>query len=182
MSKMSELIQNAIRIAKEAHRGQTRKYGHAHTPYIQHPMRVAARVALWNTNAEETIAAAVLHDVIEDSAMKRERLWAQGIPWPVIYLVSELTNPSKGMKCSRARRKVIDRKHLAGVSYQAKIIKLADRIDNVREAVDDRETPKDWLKLYLKESKLLLGVLKGTNAELEAELAIEIERGKKLCA
>jgi guanosine-3',5'-bis(diphosphate) 3'-pyrophosphohydrolase len=177
-----KLLRKAIKIAKKAHLGQFRKYGHFYVPYVQHPLRVMARVALRGGVNENVLAAAILHDVLEDSSIKYDGLLRRGIPRPVVRLVVELTNPSKGMKAPRATRKRIDREHLAKVSVQAKIIKLADRIDNVRESIDDGETPRDWLKTYLRESELLLEVLRGTDASLESELLAELRRGKKLCA
>jgi hypothetical protein len=70
---------------------------------------------------------------------------------------------------------------LAKASWGARAIKLADRIDNVREIIYDPETPKDFAKLYLNESRLLLDALKGTDNELEAELAMLVAWGNSKC-
>jgi (p)ppGpp synthase/HD superfamily hydrolase len=77
------LIAKADEIAERAHRGQTDRLGQ---PYIQHPRRVGERVA-----TPEAKAAAVLHDVIEDSGITTDDLRAHGIPTDVVDCVARLT-------------------------------------------------------------------------------------------
>ena len=57
------VIQRAYAFAEEAHRGETRKNG---DPYILHPLRVAQTIHDWHLD-ESSIAAALLHDVVENS-------------------------------------------------------------------------------------------------------------------
>lgn len=57
------LLHTAVRIANEAHDGQVRFAG---TPFIEHPLRVMANATQWEYADEITLAAAVLHDVLED--------------------------------------------------------------------------------------------------------------------
>lgn len=165
------LILQAAQFAAMAHRGQTRKWGHADRPYITHPARVAGRVAIAFGATEEMVSAAWLHDVVEDTKVTIEDLSVSGFPMAVWQLVHELTNPSKQVPgLSRAERKAMDREHIAEVSAAAKVIKLADRVDNLMETFDDPETPEKFVKLYLAESRELLEVLRGVDPELEREL------------
>lgn len=166
----------AARIAVEAHRGQKRKWGYADVPYITHPMRVAGRVAIHPRATEEMVAAAWLHDVIEDTRLNGNALLNMGVRLRAVGIVEEVTTRTQGMKASRAERKQIDREFLAKVSWEARALKLADRIDNLRETNNDKTAPQDFVQLYKAESKLLLGVLRGTDRELEDELEREIRR------
>jgi len=164
------LILRAARFAAKAHLGQFRKHGHADRPYIDHPMRVAGRVSMLSRATPEMVAAAWLHDVLEDTFVRTEMVEDE-FGTPVAALVLELTNPGKAFKeLPRAERKAIDRRHLVGASWKARAIKLIDRIDNLRECLDDPQTPPDFLKLYRQESMLLLEVLRGTDEALELEL------------
>jgi guanosine-3',5'-bis(diphosphate) 3'-pyrophosphohydrolase len=129
------LILKAAAFARQAHAEQRRKYNDR--PYIQHPARVAGRVAARSQATEVMVAAAFLHDVVEDTPHTLDEILTEFGP-DVARLVAELTNPSKGLKSPRRERKQIDRDHLAVVSVEAKIIKLLDRIDNLQEMVDAR--------------------------------------------
>jgi len=165
------LILMAAQLAAEAHKGQTRKWGHKNDPYILHPMRVAGRVSIHRFATEEMVAAAFLHDSIEDSDLTEESIIAKGLGSKVAHLVAQLTNTSKGLDAKRSERKRIDRERLMNVSWEARLIKLADRLDNIRDTNSDSEIPKDFDTMYRQESLFLLDVLKGTDIELEAELA-----------
>jgi hypothetical protein len=84
-------------------------------------------------------------------------------------LVYELTNVSKveHPEWNRAKRKSADRERIRTISREAKIIKLIDRIDNLREMDGCGD---DFLEVYKSESKLLLECLRGVDQKLEAEL------------
>lgn len=150
------LILKAAQFAKHAHDGQLRKY--TNRPYIEHPMRVAGQVAMIESATEEMVAAAWLHDVVEDCAPEHKNAIKLLFPLSVQLLVLELTNPSKGFsELPRAERKAMDRQHLAQVSREAKIIKLIDRIDNLQ---DMTLAPADFQHLYAYESRLLAKALR----------------------
>ena len=166
-----EQILRAARLAGEAHLGQYRKWGHANDPYIWHPMRVAGMVMLVENATPEMVMAAVFHDVLEDTKLTESDLIAKGFGGDVVYFVEALTNPSKGTGLPRSERKAMDRQHLAGASWEVKVIKLADRLDNLLEMRNDPATPEDFMEVYKGESRLLLATLKGTNNELEDKLA-----------
>jgi (p)ppGpp synthase/HD superfamily hydrolase len=76
-------LEKAMLIAFDAHRGSKDKAG---APYVLHPLWV-----MWKTDTEEEAAAAVLHDVVEDSEWTLEMLKMEGIPDDVVEAVDALT-------------------------------------------------------------------------------------------
>jgi (p)ppGpp synthase/HD superfamily hydrolase len=168
---MDELILRAAAIAKAAHEGQWRKY-HGR-PYIEHPARVAASAMLIDDITAEEVAAAWLHDTIEDCGYTPDRLAAEGMPAATIALVLELTNPSKQYPhLLRAQRKELDREHLGHVSPAARRLKVLDRIDNLR---DMRAAPPDFCSLYADETLQLAALLPDVPAHLVEDLYVAIE-------
>lgn len=169
MTMNMELVQRAVQFAEAKHEGQFRKYSFQHEPYIFHPMRVAGIVHLSGASTQ-VVAAAWLHDVLEDTGATKLQV-VQACGYAVAALVHMLTNPSKQHpELRRAERKKMDREHLADVSDEAKAIKLADRIDNLRDLSVDPLVPEDFRVLYLSESRQLLEVLRGVDNKLESML------------
>ena len=80
---MNSVLEKALEIALQAHRGQQDRYGE---PYILHPLRVMARV-----HTEEQKIVALLHDVIEDSAWTIEQLEQEGFVVEIFEAVQALT-------------------------------------------------------------------------------------------
>lgn len=171
---MTNLIIQAARIADTLHCEQKRKY--TNRPYIEHPGRVAARV-MRETKSDEVVAAAWLHDVLEDCNVTYEELHRfHSIPLATCLLVNELTNASKDnlhKNKKRAERKQIDLERLRHASPEAKLIKLIDRIDNLREL----DYTDAFASLYLFESKQLADALAGYYAHIDLELLDEIDKG-----
>jgi (p)ppGpp synthase/HD superfamily hydrolase len=163
---------NKILVAKEfarkAHVGQFRKY--TGEPYIVHPFRVAAKVLSLPEATEDMVAAAYLHDVIEDCGVTAQQLADSFGPRVADYVVG-LTSFSKQCqsKANRAERKKMDLDYLRRQPNEVHIIKMCDRIDNLR---DMRQTcdSKDFLEKYLRESKDLYQVLASAHHELALEL------------
>jgi guanosine-3',5'-bis(diphosphate) 3'-pyrophosphohydrolase len=155
-------------IARRAHAGQQRK--HTGDPYIVHPARVAARLALRFPDDAALIAAGWCHDVLEDCPHISPDELRAVIGDDAFSIVLEVTNPSKGHpSLSRADRKALDRAHIATISKRARCLKLADRADNLLDGCHccpDRA----WLETYTRESVLLAEVLRGSDDELEADL------------
>ena len=86
------------------------------------------------------VAAAWLHDVLEDTLVSQQELTV-AFGDPVVRLVLELTDVSRPTDGNRATRKAIDRDHLANASPDAQTIKLADLIDNAESIIEhDDET------------------------------------------
>lgn len=142
-----------LEFATARHHGQIRKY--TGEPYINHPIAVAELVRSV-PHTEAMIAAAYLHDVIEDCNVKPHHL-SQLFGVEVGFYVWSLSDKSKPSDGNRAARKKIDREFLAVAQPEAKTIKLADLIDNTK-TIADRD-PKFW-EVYREEKRLLLEVLR----------------------
>lgn len=170
---MSLIIQ-AAQFARDAHGDQRRKF--TGYPYITHPLRVAGMTSLIYGATEIQVAAAWLHDVVEDCGVTEAHLRTAGFPAETIKLVLELTNPSKGVRAPREERKRLDREHIAAASYWARVLKCLDRLDNLREL-----NPCDgFTPVYCDETILLIKALAesseepifgGLIGEIEDELA-----------
>jgi len=175
---MEELIEKAKRNATRAHKGQTRKYGDKH-PYIIHPEAVSTLVRTSSDVIPEMVAAAWLHDVVEDTDWTIEEVRTE-FGQVIGDLVDELTNPSKQYpNFSRGKRKQIDRDHTANISDAAKTIKTADRLHNLKGILEN--APKDFAEMYLYETVELFQLLTGANPCLMKMLWEEILRGLRKC-
>lgn len=141
---------------------QRRKY--TNEPYIVHP---AAVVEIVRTvpHTKEMLAAAWLHDVVEDTPATIEEV-RNTFGREVAALVEMLTDVSCHADGNRAKRKAIDLAHTAKASPEAKTIKLADLIDNTRSIVG---RDQNFARVYLKEKERLLEVLKEGDATLWAQ-------------
>ena len=165
---MSDLVERASDYATKAHQriDQRRKY--SKQPYHVHLEAVANTVARV-TDDHEMIAAAWLHDTVEDTPATLEDI-EENFGQAVAELVEELTDVSKPSDGNRAKRKAIDRSYLAQASSRAKTVKLADLIDNCK---DITRHDKRFAKVYLVEMGALLEVLSDGDATLYQE-AVEI--------
>ena len=159
------LIDKAAAYAEKAHEGQVRKY--TDLPYFVHPQRVALAVSAY-TDRPEVIAAAYLHDVLEDCGQVCLKDIYEEFGVKVSDLVIELTNPSKKFPTlKRAARKEMDRLYLNTCSANAQLIKVIDRLDNIR---DMEGAPDDFKSLYFDETILLAQTLTKAPAGLVEEL------------
>jgi (p)ppGpp synthase/HD superfamily hydrolase len=129
-------IEEAIRIAVEAHRGQHDRAG---APYILHPLRMMFRV---QTDAERM--AAVLHDVVEDSAWTLDDLRARGIPHEVVEAVDHLTR-----RPGESYEAFVERAAAHPVARRVKIADLEDNLD-VRRIGNVGESDAERLNRYLR--------------------------------
>jgi len=143
------LVEDARVFAALAHRGQVRKY--TGEPYVTHPIAVAKIVASV-TGDQEMIAAALLHDVVEDTAVTIEEIESRFGGLVALY-VENLTDISCLDDGFRAARKAVDRAHTAIAVPEAKTIKLADLIHNSSSIL---EHDKRFAKIYMAEKRLLL--------------------------
>ncbi len=153
---MSELVYRASIIAAKAHAGQTRKY--TGDPYIVHPLAVARLVWTFR-GCEEMQAAALLHDVIEDTdatlADLKEAFPNEGPKLAVVPdWVMDLTDQCHDG--NRAARKAAECQRLAGCSAEVQTIKLCDLIDNTSSIV--KHDP-GFARTYLKEKRALVEAL-----------------------
>ena len=131
-----DAMERALRVAIDAHDGQTRASGE---PYVTHPIAVAEIVAAWGLE-HDAIMAALLHDVVEDTAMPLERVRADFGP-KVAELVDGVTKlrlsatprPSSDSPRLEASNENLRKLLLASTEdHRVMMIKLADRLHNMR--------------------------------------------------
>jgi (p)ppGpp synthase/HD superfamily hydrolase len=148
------MILEAKMFATAAHAaiGQKRKY--SGDDYIVHPQRVAAIVEK-HGGSDEMIAAAWLHDTVEDTDVT-PILITKMFGVDVADIVEGLTDISLPEDGNRAKRKSIDRMHSANASTEAQFVKCADIIDN---SWDIAENDLSFAKVYKSEVFLLLNAM-----------------------
>ena len=155
-SVFSPLVERAIRVAARFHREQTRKA--SDLPYLTHPASVALLLTKAGINDDEILAAALLHDVVEDTDCSIESLAAE-FPPKVIEFVAALTERKRddsGQKRSWQDRKTDHLKHIAAASWEARAITLADKLHNLGTMVFDLETDPDlWSRFNAPPDRLL---------------------------
>ena len=123
-------IERAIEIAANAHAGQRDKAGQ---PYIFHPLRVMFRV-----NGEHEQMAAVLHDVVEDTAITIDDLAREGFPSEVLRAIAALTKLPGETRLEAAAR--------AAADPIARKVKLADNAENMDLSRIPNPTDKDYAR------------------------------------
>lgn len=178
---MINIVSRAARFAADKHQGQFRDYPDTFgltEPYIMHPARVAGMVAANHSlfpayRFDEIMAAAWLHDVIEDCGVDVDTL-VNEFGLFVATMVGELTNTSEFG--TREQRKFLDRQRLKGVGREAKIVKMYDRIDNLRSMVN---APENFALLYLDESEALAEALRDADRLTYNVLAFTINAVRK---
>ncbi len=139
MARPSDLITRASAFAHERHQGQTRK-GIAAEPYITHVQAVVDLVTQFGAD-EETIAAAWLHDVVEDCPPTTLKDIEEMFGARVAAMVAELSDDKSIEKAERKRLQIANAHKK---SPQACLIKFADKINNVQAMVSS--PPKHWPK------------------------------------
>jgi GTP diphosphokinase / guanosine-3',5'-bis(diphosphate) 3'-diphosphatase len=156
----------AVAFAAHKHRDQRRK-GALAPPYINHPIAVA-QVLASEGGIDDTavLMAAILHDTIEDTETTVEELRA-AFGEAVTTIVLEVTD-DKTLK--KEERKALQIAHAAGRSHAARLVKLADKISNLRDIA--RDPPSNWPLLrqqeYFDWANAVVDQLRGTHAGLEA--------------
>jgi (p)ppGpp synthase/HD superfamily hydrolase len=160
-----DVVRKAQVYAMAAHAavGQKRKY--TNEPYIVHPAEVAKIVAGVPGSTPDMVAAAWLHDVVEDTGCTFNDIH-MGFGIDIATLVGWLTDVSKPEDGPRWFRKKMDREHTAAAPAEAQTIKLADLISNTKSIM--AHDPK-FAKVYLEEKRLLLEVMTQGDPTLMAE-------------
>jgi (p)ppGpp synthase/HD superfamily hydrolase len=152
---MTNIIERAAAFAEAAHAGQLRKW--SGEPYFMHVEAVAKAVAAAGAD-EATIAAAYLHDTLEDTATTYPEL-VEAFGDEVATLVLQLTNVYTSEaypKLNRKARKALETARLAKIDSRAKMVKRADIADNTSTVA---ERDGDFAKVYLVEKAAMLKVL-----------------------
>ena len=160
------LIIRAASFAAFKHRNQRRKDVDS-SPYINHPLGLA-RVLSEEGGVTDaaTLCAALLHDTIEDTDTTREELDRE-FGSEITALVLEVTDDKS---LPKADRKLAQIHHAAHISDKAKLVKLADKICNLRDVANT--PPSDWTlerrREYFDWAKQVIDNLRGVDAKLEA--------------
>ncbi|HEY9720437.1 MAG TPA: HD domain-containing protein [Oscillatoriaceae cyanobacterium] len=147
----TELVLRAAAYAAAAHAPQRRK-GHLDEPYINHPLRVA-HAASEAGLSDEAIAAALLHDVVEDTPRSQSEIEA-AFPPRTAELVRLLTKwwPDDASQEIKAEGQPV----YYGAILQdadATALKLLDRADNLRDMVRMLPHKRDWAARYLRKTR-----------------------------
>lgn len=169
-------IFTALQFAATKHQGQFRK-GEKETPFINHPIKVAALLAEnGEAQNENLLIAAILHDVIEDTdatATDLKMMFGETICNLVLECTDDKNLPSW-------ERKQFQINYAPKASLNAKKLKLADKICNVLDIRED--PPTGWSverKLaYLQWSKAVYAGLKGVNPNLDSLFEQEFSKTK----
>ena len=161
----ADLILRAVAFAAHKHRDQRRKDKEA-SPYINHPIELAN--VLWQEGGvrdPQVIAAALLHDTLEDTETSWHELRGE-FGEEIADVVLEVTDTKWIRKAVRKRLQVARAAHS---SDHAKLVKLADKICNVRDI--GAHPPAGWTlerkRQYFDWAKEVVDQIRGTHAELE---------------
>ncbi|MEQ8662786.1 MAG: HD domain-containing protein, partial [Gammaproteobacteria bacterium] len=144
-------VRRAYRFGAEAHEGQLRKSGE---PYIQHPLEVAGILAEMHMD-HETLVAAMLHDVIEDTPIAKERI-SEEFGSEVAQIVDGLSKLTQIEFESHAEAQARNfQKMLMAMADDIRVIlvKLADRLHNMRtlgalKPAKRRRIARETLEIY----------------------------------
>jgi (p)ppGpp synthase/HD superfamily hydrolase len=160
-------IMKAAHFAAARHSGQRRK-GAAAEPYINHLLEVADLVASAVAEPDPNLViAALLHDSVEDVGVTREEL-VELFGADVASLVLEVTDDKSLPKQERKRLQIV---HAPKKSVRAQVIKLADKISNLRAILES--PPTDWSvarrREYFEWAKQVVDALSAPNPSLKME-------------
>jgi guanosine-3',5'-bis(diphosphate) 3'-pyrophosphohydrolase len=179
-SDAARLLQ-ALHFSAEKHRDQRRK-GRGASPYINHPIEVASVLAtVGGVTDVATLMAAVLHDTLEDTETTPDELEAR-FGAEVRRIVEEVTDDKRLPKADRKRLQV---ERAPGASARAKLVKLGDKICNVRDVAHDppvgwplarRREYLDWTEQVVRGCRGCNGALERYYDALLAEAREELER------
>lgn len=150
---MTSIIKRAAGFARKVHVGQVRKY--IGESYFNHVQEVASLVRDYHEDYY-MIAAAYLHDVVEDTPVTNEEIRSRFGDIVAGY-VSGLTDVSKPEDGNRAARKKIDREHTWSQPFKTQVIKCADLVSNSSTILI---YDPSFAKVYLEEKRLLLDGMK----------------------
>lgn len=171
------LVTAAADFAARAHVAQHRK-GLAQEPYVNHLAEVADLVARATDGADaELIAAAYLHDTLEDTPTTFEDL-ADRFGAAVAGLVAEVTDDKSLPKAERKRLQIESAPHK---SPRARLIKIADKTSNLRALVTTPPAGWDRARLldYVDWAEAVVSRLRGHNARLDSAFAIARDEARE---
>jgi len=159
------LILRALQFAAHKHRDQRRK-DRAASPYINHPIALAT--VLCNEagiSDAKVLAASILHDTVEDTDTTEDELEREFGP-EISAIVAEVSDDKH---LPSPRRKQLQVEHAGQASHAARLVKLADKICNLRDIAIS--APVGWSgqrqQEYFDWARRVVNGLRGTDARLE---------------
>ena len=160
------LVIDALSFAAERHRGQRRK-DRAASPYINHPIALMRVLTVEGGIGDPVVlCAALLHDTIEDTGTSAEEIAAR-FGQDIAAVVLEVTDDKDLPKTERKRLQV---EHAGQASEPARLVKLADKICNLRDVAES--PPVDWdlvrCQAYFDWASQVVAQIRGTHDRLEA--------------
>lgn len=163
---MPAMLIGALAFAADKHRNQRRKDAEA-SPYINHPIMLAKILSVeGGVEDGPVLSAAVLHDTIEDTETRYQELVEQ-FGSEIADVVREVTDDKS---LPKAERKQLQIDRAPRLSRAAKLVKLADKIANLRDVAD--HPPSQWplerRREYFDWAKRVVDGLRGTHERLEA--------------
>jgi GTP diphosphokinase / guanosine-3',5'-bis(diphosphate) 3'-diphosphatase len=159
------LVLRASAFAAHKHRNQRRKDVDA-SPYINHPLTLANVLANEGGVGDTvTLCAALLHDTVEDTDTTSDELLRE-FGADICSVVLEVTDDRSLPKAERKRLQV---EHAATISDRAKLVKLADKISNLRDVATSPPAgwPLERRREYFDWAKAVVDRLRGVHAGLE---------------
>ena len=169
---------NAISFAADKHCNQKRK-DQERSPYVNHPIAVAAVLAdVGNVVDESILIAAILHDTVEDTDATFEEL-EKKFGSVVTGIVREVTDDKEIEKTVRKRLQI---EHAPHISASAKQLKIADKICNVRDILNS--PPHDWSverrQEYLEWACKVVDGCRGVNPGLDKTFDVTLATGNTI--
>lgn len=170
------LLLKAVHFAANKHRDQRRKDVHA-SPYINHPINVAQILAdVGGVDDIEILAAAVLHDTVEDTETTIGEL-VKEFGSRVARVVGEVTDDKT---LPKAERKQLQIEHARHISEEGALVKIADKISNVEDVTNN--PPEGWddkrRREYLDWAEQVVKGCPVVNARLSDQFDNALRQGK----
>jgi guanosine-3',5'-bis(diphosphate) 3'-pyrophosphohydrolase len=175
---MTDLFIKAVAFAADKHKNQRRKDAEA-SPYINHPIALANVLANEGgiTN-KDVLCAAMLHDTIEDTETTEGEL-RLAFGDKIASIVLEVTDDKS---LDKAARKQMQIEHAPHISIEAKMVKLADKISNLRDILSTPPAgwPLERKQAYFEWANHVVAGLRGTNIKLERVFDGLVAQGQAL--
>ena len=176
MNVLNKVLE-AASFAAIRHTGHFRK-GNDQEPYINHPLEVANLLAnVGGVDDIDVLIAAVLHDTVEDVGVTREEI-VERFGERVAGIVMEVTDDKSLPKAERKRLQV---EHAPHLSPSAKLVKLGDKISNIRDVTNN--PPAGWdaqrRREYVEWGEAVVAGLRGANTGLEDAFDRTVERARE---
>ncbi len=173
--KFTGMFEKALGFALEKHKGQHRKG--SNIPYYWHPINVARNIEEFkkSKNLELLMTAALLHDTVEDCTNVTLQEIAEKFGYMTASLVDELTSDEKEIK--KIGKTEYLKNKMMNLSSYGLVIKLSDRLDNVRSL---QETSKEFQERYTKETNEILAHIESWKRKLTQTHKKLIEKIKSM--